>query len=202
MTERQHPPSFPFLTLLISGGHSQLLLAKGLDSYEILVETGSVPLGKCFDRLGAAMQLEYGQGLGPALEQMAARQLGDDETLASLRPLKFPSRESRTFDFDGILASLLRELARLSPASTSAGGQVGCDPTGLEVEDKVAVSRAFQAAVSKILVQRVQAALAEYAERGGEPVESLVVSGGVACNSHIRTRFVSGPFTVRLLLSC
>lgn len=195
MTEAR-PPDFPFLTLLISGGHSQLLLATAFDSYEILVDTGTLPLGTCFDRLGKSLGLEYGFGLGPALEQTAAlNPAGGESSLPPLQPVKFPSTTSRTFDFDGILASLQHELVRLAPASaaTLSESKARHDATKLSQNDRIAVARAFQDAVTRILVKKVRVALNAQRASAAPAIGSFVVSGGVACNAYIRSRCATVP---------
>lgn len=201
MTEAD-PPSFPFLTLLISGGHSQLLLATGLDAFDVVVDTGTLPLGTCFDRLGAALGLEYGTGLGPALEQTAARDPPQGTALPELRALTFPQNKSPTFDFDGILASLQHELIRLAPRASAAGAagaespptsKTRHDPAGLTPAAQIAVARAFQDAVGRVLVKKVRAVLDARRAAGLDEVGSLVVSGGVACNAHIRQACVVPP---------
>jgi len=214
MTEAQ-PPAFPFLTLLISGGHSQLLLATGIDSFEILVDTGTLPLGTCFDRLGKSLGLDYGSGLGPALEQTAALEpIGGESALPTLQPVKFPSVRSSTFDFDGILASMQHELVRLAPPGVLVPHESKArhDAAKLSQNDRIAIARTFQEAVTRILVKKIRAALAT--QRAGVAaavkmydklddkgsirrsgivssplaIGSLVVSGGVACNNYIRAR--------------
>lgn len=190
MTEAQ-PPTFPFLTLLISGGHSQLLLTTAIDEYSILVDTGTLPLGTCFDRLGKALGLDYGSGLGPALEQTAAMEpAGGESALPILQPVKFPPAKSPTFDFDGILASMQHELVRLAPAGAtlSSESKARHDASKLSLNDRIAIARAFQDAVTRVLVKKIRLALEAQRATKGSNIESLVVSGGVACNAFIRDR--------------
>jgi N6-L-threonylcarbamoyladenine synthase len=149
--------AFPYLLLLVSGGHCQLLLVKGVGDYARLATTIDDAAGEAFDK--TAKLLGLGFPGGPAVE--AAAQLGDPKAVPLPRPL-FGSAEPH-FSFAGLKSAVLR--AR--------------DSGRYRAED---IAASFQAAVVDCLVDRTAKALAR---AGG--ATALVVAGGVAANQQVRT---------------
>lgn len=148
---------FPYLLLLVSGGHCQLLLVKGVGSYTRLATTIDDAAGEAFDK--TAKLLGLGFPGGPAVEQTAL--LGNAKAVPLPRPLK--GSPEPHFSFAGLKSAVLR--ARDS---------------GLYRAEDIAAS--FQQAVVDCLIDRTRRAIAKVPEVG-----ALVVAGGVAANVAIRT---------------
>ncbi|CED82960.1 Predicted metalloprotease with chaperone activity (RNAse H/HSP70 fold) [Phaffia rhodozyma] len=184
------PPEFPFLTCLMSGGHTQLVLATSFDEFEILVDTGSLAIGQCFDRLGAALDLPAPQGYGPALESLALSLPSSDPDIPHFAPLPLPPLSSPLFEFSGILLSLLETLHKISPGSDPKAKH-SVDPTGIKQAIQVGAAREFQRSVGEAFVRRIQSCLEKLKEDRGVVIKGLVASGGVASNKYLKQRFQS-----------
>jgi N6-L-threonylcarbamoyladenine synthase len=158
---------FPYLLLLISGGHCQLLVAEDVGRYRRLGTTVDDAAGECFDK--GAKLLGLGFPGGPAIET-AARE-GDAARYALPRPLK--GRPGCDFSFSG-LKTALRE-------TVMAKGGAGA----LTPQDQADLAAGLQAAIGDCLIDRTDHAIAEF--RGHHPGgRHLVVAGGVAANRHLR----------------
>jgi N6-L-threonylcarbamoyladenine synthase len=149
--------SFPYMLLLVSGGHCQLLRVDGVGRYARLATTIDDAVGEAFDK--TAKLLGLGFPGGPAVERAAAT--GDPRGFAFPRPL-LHTREPH-FSFAGLKTAVLR--------AVQAGG----------VGRAADIAASFQAAVIDCLVDRTARAL----DRAGS-VSALVVAGGVAANHAIR----------------
>jgi N6-L-threonylcarbamoyladenine synthase len=149
--------AFPYLLLLVSGGHCQLLLVKGVGSYRRLATTIDDAAGEAFDK--TAKLLGLGFPGGPAVEAAAKR--GNPKAVPLPRPLKGSAEPH--FSFAGLKSAVLR--AR---------------DAGLYAADDIAAS--FQAAVVDCLLDRTKRALDQVPE-----ATALVVAGGVAANLVVRT---------------
>jgi N6-L-threonylcarbamoyladenine synthase len=158
----------PYLLLLVSGGHTQLLLVRGVGVYERLGTTIDDALGEAFDK--TAKLLGLGQPGGPAVER-AARS-GDPERFAFPRPLA--GRADAHFSFGGLKTAVRRRAIELVP---------------LTERDIADLSASFQAAAVEAVTDRVGRAM-ELAEQrlGPDAPRRLVVAGGVAANSTLRAR--------------
>ncbi len=149
--------AFPYLLLLVSGGHCQLLLVHGVGSYQRLATTIDDAAGEAFDK--SAKLLGLGFPGGPAVE--AAAKLGDPKAVPLPRPLL--GADEPHFSFAGLKSAVLR--AR---------------DGGLYSANDIAAS--FQQAVIDCLIDRTNRALGASSD-----VTALVVAGGVAANQAIRT---------------
>jgi N6-L-threonylcarbamoyladenine synthase len=158
------PLGFPYLLLLVSGGHCQLLEVEGVGGYRRLGTTIDDAAGEAFDK--AAAMLGLGFPGGPALEKAAAH--GDPKRFALPRPML--GRPNADFSFSG-LKTALRQAA---------------SATALDRQDKADLAASFQAAITDSLVDRTARAIAMFEERHG-PGKPLVLAGGVAANTSIRT---------------
>jgi N6-L-threonylcarbamoyladenine synthase len=153
--------AFPYLLLLISGGHCQLLLVKGVGDYRRLGTTIDDAVGECFDK--GAKLLGLGYPGGPALEEAAKK--GDGRAFDLPRPLR--GRAGCDFSFSGLKTGLRQVTETKNP---------------IPVADLAA---SLQTAIADILFDRTQNALAMLAEEN-ESITALVVAGGVAANQTIR----------------
>lgn len=160
--------AFPYLLLLVSGGHCQLVEVAGVGAYRRLGATIDDAVGEAFDK--TAKMLGLGYPGGPAVER-AARE-GDPARFDLPRPLR--GRPGCDFSFSGLKTAVRHAVAGLTDGVPEAG-------------DAADLAASFQAAVGDVLVDRVANALKTYAERhpGGR---RLVIAGGVAANGYLRRR--------------
>ncbi|MES2968263.1 MAG: tRNA (adenosine(37)-N6)-threonylcarbamoyltransferase complex transferase subunit TsaD [Pseudomonadota bacterium] len=160
--------AFPYLMLLVSGGHCQFLIAHGVDDFERLGGTIDDAPGEAFDKTAKLLGLP--QPGGPAVEVEA--RLGNPKRFAFPRPLL--DRPGCDMSFSGLKTALLR--AR--DAAMAAAG-------GLTQQDRADLCAGFQLAVADVLAEKTRRALAVYLD--AEPAEpALAVAGGVAANTLIR----------------
>jgi len=159
MLERE-APDFPFLALLVSGGHTQLVRVEGVGQYAILGESLDDAAGEAFDKTAKLLGLGYPGG--PALERLALR--GDPKRFVFPRPMT--NRPGLDFSFSG-LKTHVRDLI----ASSSADLQTRSD-----------VAKGFSDAVVETFVIKSRRALRETGLR------RLVVAGGVSANKQLRER--------------
>jgi N6-L-threonylcarbamoyladenine synthase len=160
--------AFPYLMLLVSGGHCQFLIAHGPDVFQRIGGTIDDAPGEAFDK--TAKLLGLSQPGGPMVEAEAA--LGDARRFAFPRPLL--DRPGCDMSFSGLKTALLRARDALI---TEKGG--------MTVQDRRDLCAGFQRAVADVLAEKTRRALALYlAAAPSEP--SLAVAGGVAANTTIR----------------
>ncbi|MDG2003544.1 MAG: tRNA (adenosine(37)-N6)-threonylcarbamoyltransferase complex transferase subunit TsaD [Novosphingobium sp.] len=168
---------FPFLLLLVSGGHCQLLLVEGAGRYRRLATTIDDALGEAFDKTAKLLGLGYPGG--PAVEALASE--GDPGAVKLPRPLL--GRAEPHFSFAGLKSAVLR--------AKQSGEHRDAD-----------IAASFQQAAIDCLIDRTRRAIAV-----AGPVEALVVAGGVAANQAIRNaletladetqlRFVAPPLAL------
>lgn len=162
--------AFPYLMLLVSGGHCQFLVVHGPDEFTRLGGTIDDAPGEAFDK--TAKLLGLAQPGGPAVQAEAA--LGDPARIAFPRPLL--DRPGCDMSFSGLKTALLR-------ARDAVIAQHG----GLPLQDRRDLCAGFQRSVADVLAEKTRRAIAAYLEtRPAEPL--LAVAGGVAANSLIRAR--------------
>ncbi|MBM3524913.1 MAG: tRNA (adenosine(37)-N6)-threonylcarbamoyltransferase complex transferase subunit TsaD [Alphaproteobacteria bacterium] len=159
--------AFPFLLLLVSGGHCQLLIVEALGRYHRLGGTIDDAAGEAFDKTAKLLGLGYPGG--PALERCAER--GDPDRFPL--PLPLLGRPGCDFSFSGLKTAVRLLVERLGPAATD--------------KDVADIAAAFQRVVARVLADRTVHALAMAASRGVRP-SALVLAGGVAANREIRAR--------------
>jgi N6-L-threonylcarbamoyladenine synthase len=157
------PPNFPFLALLVSGGHTQLMRVAGVGGYEILGETMDDAAGEAFDKTAHLLGLGYPGG--PALSRLA--QLGSAGRFKLPRPML--NSGDLQFSFSG-LKTAVATLARQQD---------------LDTQTRADIALAFQDAMVEVLASKALAAL----EHTG--LDQLVVAGGVGANRQLRDRLSS-----------
>ena len=158
--------TFPYLLLLVSGGHCQLLVVKGVGDYERLGTTVDDAAGEAFDKVAKMLGLGYPGG--PAIERAAAQ--GDAKRYAFPRPMK--NRPGCDFSFSG-LKTAVRQTTETIPSG---------EFNPATVPDLAA---SFQAALIESVVDRTEHAIEVFRKRYPTG-ESFVVSGGVAANLALR----------------
>ena len=152
---------FPYLLLLVSGGHCQLLGVKGVGCYRRLATTIDDAIGEAFDKTAKILGLGFPGG--PAVERAA--RLGDSRRFALPRPL-LGSAEPH-FSFAGLKSAVLRQWAALPDK---------------DLADSNDLAAGFEAAATDCLIDRTARAMTAFPE-----ATALVVAGGVASNQHIRS---------------
>ncbi|MGH7121309.1 MAG: tRNA (adenosine(37)-N6)-threonylcarbamoyltransferase complex transferase subunit TsaD [Acetobacteraceae bacterium] len=158
---------FPYLLLLVSGGHSQWLAVEGVGSYRLLGQTIDDAAGEAFDKVGKLLGLPWPGG--PALERMARE--GDPARFRFPRPLA--GRPGCDFSFSGL--------------KTAVAQLVGKFPEGaLPRRDAADIAASFQRAIVDVLEDRAHHAIARFA-RMHPAARLLVASGGVAANMAVRS---------------
>ena len=151
--------AYPYLLLLVSGGHCQILLVEGVGRFRRLATTIDDALGEAFDKSAKVLGLGYPGG--PALERLAAS--GDPRKVPLPRPLKGSAEPH--FSFAGLKSAVLR--------AHQSGEHADAD-----------IAASFQAAAIECIIDRTRKALKAVS---GVPLNGLVVAGGVAANTAIRT---------------
>lgn len=153
---------FPFLLMLMSGGHCQILEVRGVGNYQILGQTIDDAAGEAFDKVAKCLDLDYPGG--PEIEKLAV--LGNEKRYPLPRPLK--GREGCDFSFAG-LKTAARNLILAQEVITQ--------------QDKSDLCASFQAAVRDCLVDRLEHALKLITT----PITHVVLAGGVAANQYLRS---------------
>ncbi len=175
---------FPFLLLLISGGHCQLLVVEGIGRYTKLGGTIDDAVGEAFDKIAKFIGLGYPGG--PAVEQAAVR--GDPARFDFPRPMR--GRPCADFSFSGLKTAARQSFEALDT------------PDSEDVNDLCA---SFQSAVCDVLKDRCTNALTMYKDKigsdGGQNLR-FVVAGGVAANEAVRRTLeeLSNDMGVRLIV--
>lgn len=153
------PPEFPFVALLVSGGHTQLMRVDGVGRYEILGETIDDAAGEAFDKSAKLMGLGYPGG--PALSKLAEQ--GDATAFKLPRPLLHSG--DLDFSFAGLKTAVLTQAKKL----------------GDELEPRKAdLAASTEAAIVEVLVKKTLAALKQTG------MKRVVVAGGVGANRYLR----------------
>ncbi len=155
---------FPYLLLLVSGGHTQILLVRGVGHYERWATTIDDALGEAFDKTAKLLGLPYPGG--PQVEKAALE--GDSAAFDFPRPLS--GRETLDMSFSG-----LKTAVRKAAIEKAQEGRVGD------------ICASFQKSVGDVLYNRLGRAFERFEEEFREP-GSLVVAGGVAANLYVRDR--------------
>ena len=159
---------FPYLMLLVSGGHCQFLIAHSATKFQRLGGTIDDAPGEAFDKIAKLIGLP--QPGGPSIEQAA--KTGDPKSHKLPRPLL--DREGCDMSFSGLKTAALR-----------ARDALVAEQGGLHPQDQANLSASFQAAVTDVLTEKTRRALLQYLEL--EPkIPAIAVAGGVAANQSIR----------------
>lgn len=171
-------PPFPLLALLISGGHTELVLSRKVGSYKVIGETKDDAVGEAFDKVARMLGLKYPGG--PQISRLAeeARQLGHRMSkLASKRPFPLPRpmlhSKNLDFSFSGLKTAVLYTLKKMENKN----------PDDISDEIKCALAKEFEDAVTEVLLAKTKEALAK------TKAKTLIIGGGVSANKNIRNSF-------------
>jgi len=154
------PPQFPFVALLVSGGHTQLMRVDGVGQYQMLGETVDDAAGEAFDK--SAKLLGLGYPGGPAISRMA--EFGDPNAYTLPRPMLHS--KNLDFSFSGLKTAVLTVVKN--------------HPANICEQDKANIARAFVDAIVDVLTAKCVKALKETG------LKRLVIAGGVGANAQLR----------------
>jgi len=160
-----NPPGFPFVALLVSGGHTQLVEVKGVGEYQILGESLDDAAGEAFDKAAKMLDLDYPGG--PEIAKLATQ--GDASRFKFPRPMT--DRPGLDFSFSGLKTFTLNTVAQHRGDNVLPDDQTMAD-----------IACAFQEAVVDTLAIKCRRAL----EQTG--LKTLVIAGGVSANTRLRER--------------
>ena len=158
-------PLLPAIALIVSGGHTDLLLVEGHDRYKIIGQTRDDAAGEAFDKVARILGLNYPGG--PEIERIAKE---------SKNPINFPRpaiRDSWDFSFSGLKSAVLRKVNNLK------------EENKLDEATKNDVAAGFQNVSVEALTTRLLEAAKEFGAR------SLIISGGVAANQSLRELLIA-----------
>lgn len=159
--------SFPYLLLLVSGGHCQILLVRGVGDYQRLGATIDDAVGEAFDKTAKLLQLGFPGG--PAVE-IKARE-GDPQRFSLPRPMM--GRPELDFSFSGLKTAVRQTAVRMDGR--------------LLDQDIADLCAGFQAAIGDVLCDRIGRAIGHCRTSGNAPT-AFVLAGGVAANQYLRAR--------------
>ena len=161
----EEKPAFPFVALLVSGGHTQFMAVRGFGDYTLLGETVDDAAGEAFDKTGKLLGLDY--PAGAQLSQLA--RLGNPEAFRFPRPMLHS-------------ADLQMSFSGLKTAVLTAVEKVRAEHGGISEQTRNDICRAFEDAVVDVLSAKAEKALRDTGFR------TLVVAGGVGANKKLRER--------------
>ena len=160
------PPEYPFLALLVSGGHTMLIAVAALGDYNLLGTTLDDAVGEAFDKTAKLLGLGYPGG--PALAALA--ETGDDQAYAFPRPML--NKPGLDFSFSGLKTAVMLEVKKIEAAG--------------DIESRRAdLAASFQRAAVDTLVGKAIRAAEE------QKLERIVVAGGVGANQLLRTELAA-----------
>jgi N6-L-threonylcarbamoyladenine synthase len=159
-------PTFPYLQMLVSGGHCQFIAALGAGAYERLGGTVDDAAGEAFDKTAKLLGLRWPGG--PALERLAR----DGNPIAYAFPRPMLGRVGCDMSFSGLKTAVAQEVAR---------HDTGALPHATAAD----IAAGFQGAVAEVLADRAKNAMEMFAARHGRTF--IVVAGGVAANAALRS---------------
>jgi N6-L-threonylcarbamoyladenine synthase len=160
----ENPPKFPFVALLVSGGHSQLMRVDGIGQYTLLGDTLDDAAGEAFDKTAKLLGLGYPGG--PALARLADDSKNKEQSIFKL-PRPMLNSKDLNFSFSGLKTAVLTLVNNNAP---------------LTDETQADIAWEFQEAVTEILTLKCMNALRETG------LDNLIVSGGVGANTRLRER--------------
>ncbi|MCU7923796.1 MAG: tRNA (adenosine(37)-N6)-threonylcarbamoyltransferase complex transferase subunit TsaD [Candidatus Thiodiazotropha sp. (ex Dulcina madagascariensis)] len=160
------PPPFPFIAMLVSGGHTQLVEVEGIGRYQLLGDSLDDAAGEAFDKTAKLLGLPYPGG--PELASLAEQ--GDASRYRFPRPMT--DRPGLDFSFSGLKTFALNTL---QDATRQEGGTVSC-------QTRADIARAFEEAVVDTLLIKCRRAVRQ------SGIKTLVLAGGVSANRRLRQR--------------
>jgi N6-L-threonylcarbamoyladenine synthase len=158
--------AFPALSLLISGGHTELVLIDGWGNYEVIGETRDDAVGEAFDKVARMLGLPYPGG--PEISKLAKEAREQNLSLNEPLPRPMINTDDLDFSFSGLKTSVLYALKKQEKVDEIL---------------KQKMAREFEDAVSDVLIEKTKRALKKHG------IKSLIIGGGVSANATLRERF-------------
>ena len=162
------PFKFPLLSLLISGGHTELILSREWMQYELLGQTRDDAVGEAFDKVARLLDLPYPGG--PEISRLATKAREQDLPRTFQLPRPMIDTDDYDFSFSGLKTAVRRLVDAHRPLSETM---------------KMEIAREFEDAVADVLVAKTMRAIEEYG------AEAILVGGGVSANEHIRNQLAA-----------
>lgn len=161
-------PVFPMLSLLISGGHTELVLAKKWGIYKVVGQTRDDAVGEAFDKVARMLSLPYPGG--PHISRLAEKYRKERVGEKSLYPLPRPMLNSKDFDFSfaGLKTAVLYTIKKIPKMSESI---------------KESIAYEFENSATEVLVSKSSKAIEKFGAK------TFTLGGGVSANKHIRSSF-------------
>jgi N6-L-threonylcarbamoyladenine synthase len=159
--------NFPAISLLISGGHTEIVLVKSFGDYEIIGQTVDDAVGEAFDKVARILDLPYPGG--PEISKLA-EEAGEKNDLIKL-PRPMINSDDYSFSFSGLKTAVLYLVKKLK------------DQNLYNDDTRKLVAKEFQDACIEVLFKKVSRAINEYS------AQSLIIGGGVIANTEIRKKF-------------
>jgi N6-L-threonylcarbamoyladenine synthase len=166
--------NYPFLLLLISGGHCQIINVKDFGNYQKIGETIDDALGEAFDKVAQMLGLPYPGG--PALEKLAKE--GNENRFNFSKPLIHDKNHLFNFSFSGLKTAVRREIEKLINEDFSHLTSI----TKIQQKDKADIAASFQKVVCQILINRLENVVNLQLK---DAPKNVVIAGGVAANKYI-----------------
>jgi N6-L-threonylcarbamoyladenine synthase len=185
--------TFPALALLISGGHTELVLMPDWREYEVIGQTRDDAVGEAFDKVARMLDLPYPGG--PQISRLAELQrTTQTSTPEYILPRPMIHSKDYDFSFSGIKTAVLYSLKKMTESSSQKNGTEEAPNTEhalihastemkVDEETKKIISKEFEDAVTEVLVSKTFRAVEEYG------IKTLIIGGGVISNQYIRTEF-------------
>lgn len=163
--DRIAPIAFPALALLISGGHTEIVLMRDWGSYELVGQTRDDAVGEAFDKVARMLKLPYPGGPEISKRAEARREMGETVSFAFPRPMI--TSPDCDFSFSGLKTAVLYHLKDKEQTDAMVGE----------------VAQAFEDTVAEVLIAKVRRAIDLHGAK------TLILGGGVSANTHIRRSF-------------
>lgn len=181
----ESPPEFPFLVLLVSGGHTMLVLSKGVSEFRVLVSTSDDSIGDSFDKVARDLGIPWTSAPGKELERLAEQHQGKGEGVS----FPIPCKGQAMFSYSGLKAAVQRHVEAKGIVSDG---------------ERASIAQAFQEAAVGQLEDKLSLTLRPSTQRtdgrgrvyprlnlerlSGDEIKTVVCSGGVASNIFLRQR--------------
>jgi N6-L-threonylcarbamoyladenine synthase len=167
--------AFPALSLIISGGHTELVLIKDWLDYEVIGQTKDDAVGEAFDKVARMLDLPYPGGpeiskLAEQFSEQTKKEIKEEYNVTFPRPMI--NSGDFDFSFSGLKTSVLYFIKKQKEANVE-----------ITPEFKAVIAQEFQNAVTEVLVAKTKMAFEQY------EVKNLILGGGVIANTHIRQTF-------------
>jgi N6-L-threonylcarbamoyladenine synthase len=182
-----HNITFPYLLLLLSGGHCQIILVKGVGNYQIIGSTIDDALGEAFDKTAKMLGLSYPGG--PKIEKLAKN--GDISRFILPKPLTDNPQHRYNFSFSGLKTAILRHIEKLKSQKAEYQSLRDSLNNKISEQDIADIAASFQNTASDILIDRLNNSINHQDVRNlinQQILDKVVIAGGVAANQYIFTK--------------